>query len=65
METTLKTKNLTDNLPNLDCGACGFKTCQQFAAFILEKPGYDRMFGMQTRRNGGEDGMERQSAKGF
>jgi len=38
METTLKTKSLTDNLPNLDCGACGFKTCEQFARFIQEKP---------------------------
>ena len=38
METTLKTKSLTENLPNLDCGACGYKTCLQFAEFIQEKP---------------------------
>ena len=38
MDTASDIIKLTENLPNLDCGACGFKTCQQFAELIKKQP---------------------------
>jgi uncharacterized Fe-S cluster-containing protein len=35
--TTQNTKNVID-LPNLDCGACGVKTCSQFAEILVAEP---------------------------
>ncbi len=34
-------ENLADKmeLPGLDCGLCGAKTCEQFAQIVLDKPG--------------------------
>jgi uncharacterized Fe-S cluster-containing protein len=38
MEHLIKIKELAKALPDLDCGACGFKTCQLFAEFLQENP---------------------------
>ncbi|NVO01141.1 MAG: Fe-S cluster protein [Bacteroidetes bacterium] len=38
METTTKTDNVMDLLPKLDCGACGYKTCEDFAKFVEAEP---------------------------
>ncbi len=38
METTSKTIAVTECLPGLDCGACGYKTCDQFAELLLTEP---------------------------
>lgn len=36
--TTKKTKNELPELPGLDCGTCGFRTCDDFAAHLVKKP---------------------------
>ncbi len=37
-EITSKTDEIIEQLPKLDCGACGYKTCDAFAEFILKNP---------------------------
>ena len=31
-------KEVQEQLPGLDCGACGSRTCEKFAALVAEKP---------------------------
>jgi len=38
METTINVSKINDLLPQLDCGACGYKTCNAFADFINTNP---------------------------
>ena len=38
METISKIDEIIDLLPQLDCGACGYKTCGLFAEFIENNP---------------------------
>lgn len=33
-----ETQDLLNRLPMIDCGGCGFKTCDEFAHFITENP---------------------------
>lgn len=35
---TLKAGEILEQLPKLDCGACGYKSCEQFAEFVSENP---------------------------
>ena len=37
-EITTKKDEIIGQLPNLDCGACGYKTCGAFAEFIEKNP---------------------------
>lgn len=38
METQIITTDILETLPGLDCGACGYKTCSQFADAIAGNP---------------------------
>lgn len=38
METITKLDQIMEMLPNLDCGACGYKSCSSFAEFIKKNP---------------------------
>jgi len=38
MDNSYSTGSLPEQLPGLNCGLCGEKTCEQFARRILEKP---------------------------
>ena len=37
-EVTTKTNEIAEQLPQLDCGACGYKTCGLFAEFVEHNP---------------------------
>ncbi len=38
IELTSKIEEINANLPKLDCGACGYKSCEAFAGFLVENP---------------------------
>lgn len=38
METTVNLNKVNELLPQLDCGACGYKSCNAFADFITSNP---------------------------
>lgn len=37
-ETTLSASDILEQLPSIDCGGCGFKTCEDFASFLPGSP---------------------------
>jgi uncharacterized Fe-S cluster-containing protein len=37
-EVLSKIDEIVDSLPQLDCGACGYKTCEQFAELVEKNP---------------------------
>ena len=36
-ERFLKAKELKNRIPNLNCGKCGFKSCNEFIRAVLDK----------------------------
>jgi uncharacterized Fe-S cluster-containing protein len=38
-EITTTANSILEQLPMIDCGVCGFKTCEEFAFFAGEQPG--------------------------
>ena len=37
-EQTLISIDTVNQLPDLDCGACGFRTCSEFASLLTNSP---------------------------